>query len=247
MGTGDILIAAAVDDEMAQIRENLTGAAASTIGQLTVVRGRIGTQTVRLVVTGPGLANTVHGLTVAITAQTPKLILQTGCGGGFKQAGLGLGDVAVASAEIDAQLGLAVDKTGVGLDALPFPVIRKGDREIFSHYPVAEAESDRAFANLLGHLPDAGVKVHKGPFITVSSVTGSAARAADLHQQYGAVLENMEGVGAAHVAALYDISFLEIRAVSNRVGERDKSRWDLPLAFENCARAVQIVLENRPV
>ena len=92
-----------------------------------------------------------------------------------------------------------------------------------------------------------GINVFKGAFITVATVTASAARARRLHRHCGALLENMEGAGSAHVAALYAIPFLEIRAVSNRVGDRDKRRWDLPLAFRRCARAVRLYLEDRAV
>ena len=56
----------------------------------------------------------------------------------------------------------------------------------------------------------------------------------------------MEGAGAAHVALLYDLPFLEIRAVSNLVGDRDKRRWDLPLSFKHSTQAVQWYLANRP-
>ena len=127
---------------------------------------------------------------------------------------------------------------------MPFPVIEKPGRKIFNRYPVHTGESGRAEQQLKAAFSGSGVKVMAGPFITVATVTASSARSGRLHRHHGALVENMEGAGAAHVAALYDIPFVEIRSVSNRVGDRDKRRWDLPLAFKNCARAVRAVLEQ---
>ncbi|NDA61650.1 MAG: hypothetical protein EBX50_06360 [Chitinophagia bacterium] len=54
------------------------------------------------------------------------------------------------------------------------------------------------------------------------------------------VLESMEGAALHYVARKLMIPFIQIRAVSNRVGERDKSLWHLPLAINN----LQIVLSK---
>ena len=246
METGDILIAAAVAGELEGIRGRLDAVSTIQCGRQLVTIGRLGTQAVRLVVTGPGLSNAVHGLTAAVTAQRPGMILQTGCGGGFGEAGLSVGDVAVASAEIDAQLGVEPAESAVVADKLPFPVIRAGRRSIFNRYPVDASESTCAFNVLSARLGGSSVKVYTGPFITVATVTAGPVRSGVMHRCYGALVENMEGAGAAHVSVLYGIPFLEIRAVSNRAGDRDKRRWDLPLAFKNCTRAVTTYLENRP-
>jgi futalosine hydrolase len=246
METGDILIAAAVAGEMEGLHRNLAGAETRRIAGQDITSGRIGQQAVRLVVTGPGIANTVHGLAVAVVSKVPALILQIGCGGGFSEAGLNIGDVAIASVEVDVQLGLEPGGPEAAVGRLPFPVIRKPDRAIFNCYPVDEKDSRHAEKTLRKVLADSTAKVFAGPFVTVATVTASVERAAALYRQHGALVENMEGAGAAHTAALYDIPFVEIRTVSNRVGERDKSRWDLPLAFRNCAQAVQAFLEHRP-
>jgi futalosine hydrolase len=232
MDTGDILIAAAVAGELEDLQAGLSDTATCRIGGQCVTSGRIGQQAVRLVVTGPGMANTVHGLTVAIVSQKPELILQTGCGGGFNEAGLDTGDLVVASEEIDIHLGLEPVGPEETTDSLSFPVIEKPGRKIFNRYPVNLGESRRAEKQLKAAFSGFNVNVMAGPFITVATVTTSSTRSGVLHRNYGALVENMEGAGAAHVAALYDIPFIEIRAVSNRVGVRDKNRWDLPLSFQ---------------
>ncbi|MCA1786784.1 MAG: futalosine hydrolase, partial [Desulfobacteraceae bacterium] len=80
-----------------------------------------------------------------------------------------------------------------------------------------------------------GCRVIQGPFITVSSITGSFEKAAALSKAFSPVMESMEGAAVAHVAALYQVPMVEIRAASNRVGERDKTRWDMKGAVQTVA------------
>ena len=47
----------------------------------------------------------------------------------------------------------------------------------------------------------------------------------------GSVVEAMEGFGVLRAAALADVPALELRAISNLVGEEDRSRWDIPGAL----------------
>lgn len=245
MASGDILIVAAVAGEMEGLTQQLSGSKAERVGGREILLGRIGGQAVRLLVSGPGMANTVQGLTAAIEKDRPALILQTGCGGGFSQAGIQIGDVAIASMETDVHLGLERQGPDATPGALPFPVIQKPGQELFNQYPVALEIGNAAAQSLKTAAVAVGVKVHMGPFVTVATVTTTSARSDQLHRHFGALIENMEGAGAAHVAALYDLPFLEIRAVSNRVGDRDKRRWNLPLSFKRCAQAVEWYLVNR--
>jgi futalosine hydrolase len=41
----------------------------------------------------------------------------------------------------------------------------------------------------------------------------------------------MEGAGAAAAAVLHGVPFVEIRAISNVVGPRDRSAWRIPDAL----------------
>jgi futalosine hydrolase len=51
----------------------------------------------------------------------------------------------------------------------------------------------------------------------------------------------MEGAALAHVATLYDVPFLEIRAISNAVEDRDFTRWRLREAADAAQGAVRVV------
>lgn len=246
MASGDILIVAAVSGELEGLTQHLSGTTSELVGGREILRGRISRQVVRLLVSGPGVANTVQSLTAAVEKRRPGLILQTGCGGGFSEAGIQIGDVAIASSEIDVHLGLEPAGSDAVPGTVPFPVIQTSEQAIYNRYPVTAIEAEKAARCLKAGLADSDGNVFTGPFVTVSTITATVTRSNQLHRHFGAVIENMEGAGAAHVAIHYDLPFLEIRAVSNRVGDRDKRRWDLPLSFRACAQAVRTFLENRP-
>jgi futalosine hydrolase len=75
-----------------------------------------------------------------------------------------------------------------------------------------------------------------GPLITVSTVTGTRARADELAARHGAVGEAMEGWGVLAAATPHGVPVLEVRTVSNLIGDRDPSSWDIPAAFDALAR-----------
>ena len=71
-----------------------------------------------------------------------------------------------------------------------------------------------------------------GPVLTVSTVTGTADRAAALAARHaGALAEAMEGFGVAEAATAHGVPVLEIRATSNPVGPRDRAAWHVPDAL----------------
>jgi futalosine hydrolase len=80
--------------------------------------------------------------------------------------------------------------------------------------------------------------IKTGNFITVSAVSGSQKRAKDLGKRFGAVCENMEGAAIAQVCALYELPMIELRGISNMAGVRDKRKWNLKIASENCQKLV---------
>jgi futalosine hydrolase len=74
--------------------------------------------------------------------------------------------------------------------------------------------------------------------LTVSTVTGTAERAAELAARYpGAAAEAMEGFGVAEAARLHGVPVLEVRAVSNAVGPRDRAAWRVPQALTALSEA----------
>ena len=78
--------------------------------------------------------------------------------------------------------------------------------------------------------------------VTVNEVSTRPERIASL-KQYGAV-ESMEGAPLHYVCLQNDIPFIQIRAISNYVGERDKSKWQIKKALDNLNSTVIRYLEE---
>ena len=85
---------------------------------------------------------------------------------------------------------------------------------------VEHAASD---ARLLAALNARGFKLVRG--ITVSRVTATEATAQRLHAS-GAQVESMEGFAVLRAAEKAGIPAIEVRGISNVVGDRAKSGWD---------------------
>jgi futalosine hydrolase len=94
-----------------------------------------------------------------------------------------------------------------------------------------------------GRVP--GLEAVVGTILTVNTATGTDERAAELMARHpAAVGEAMEGYGVAAAAALADLPFAEVRAVSNLVGKRDRDAWRLDLAFAALTAAARPIAEG---
>jgi len=153
-------------------------------------------------------AATANALARADAAGDPyRLVVSAGIAGGFAPAAP-LGSVVVAAAIVAADLGVRTTEGFTPVEELGF-----GTSE---HKPPAALAE--AVAAALG--------AAYGPVLTVSTVTGTAARAAELSARHpGAVAEAMEGFGVAEAAVAAGVPVLEIRTVSNPVGPRDRAAW----------------------
>lgn len=80
-----------------------------------------------------------------------------------------------------------------------------------------------------GKLPNKGIMDLGEPVtildgITVNEISTDKNRIA-YYKSIGAAVETMEGAAFHYVSLLENIPFLQIRSLSNFVGERDKSKW----------------------
>jgi futalosine hydrolase len=247
MQDSHIIIAAAVDSEVSGLMDRLERPVFSHVGGRKIIAGSLEGRPVKILVTGPGVVNTVQALSAAIENSRPSLIIQTGCAGAFREAGLNIGDIGIATQEIDIHLGIEPEKGDQPLNELPFPVITKNDLEIKNRYPLNQQLVTSAFHAVKEAFEPGNIRTVKGPFVTVSTITATDNSAKNLHKRFSACMENMEGSGAAHLSIHYDIPFLEIRSASNFAGKRDRASWDLPLAFERGARAVLAFIRDVPL
>ncbi|MFH2065963.1 MAG: futalosine hydrolase [Pseudomonadota bacterium] len=239
-----ILITSAVDRELELITGTMIRTGQKTIGNRSVIEGNLGNHQIRLIVSGPGLVNTVQAITACIENKKPAMIIQTGCAGAFRESGLQPGDIGIADEEVDIHLGIEPASPYEPVKELPFPVLIKNHSVYKNRYKSDTKLADYAEKTLGRSMEKIGVRVRKGTFVTVATITATDEKAANLFHQYTAIMEAMEGSGAAHLAVLYDIPFLEIRSASNMVGKRERFEWNLPLACRRSNEAVITFLDS---
>ncbi|QTA83451.1 Futalosine hydrolase [Desulfonema limicola] len=237
-----VLVSGAVSGEVSGVINELESVKKQTIGGRFLVSGKINDTDVHVMVTGPGIVNTVQALTAAIEHKRPCLVIQTGCAGAFRQSGLQIGDIGIADQETCVHLGIEPENEEQALEELPFSLMTLDNLNIKHSYPIKPEPVRKAFDILSETFNICRIKT--GPFITVSTITATDKTAERLYRQFAPCMEAMEGSGAAHICLYYNLPFLEIRAASNYVGKRDKKTWNLPLAFKRCNGAVWEILKN---
>ncbi|WP_424567913.1 futalosine hydrolase [Streptomyces sp. CH-036] len=166
---------------------------------------------------GAGPAAAAAATAFALASGTPAsgasasapygLVVSAGIGGAFTPV-TPLGSLVVADGIVAADLGAETADGFLPVTALGF------GRDRFTPPPALVREVAAATG------------AAAGPVLTVSTVTGSAERAGALLAAHpGALAEAMEGFGVAEAAARADVPVLEVRAVSNAVGPRDRDAW----------------------
>jgi futalosine hydrolase len=176
-----------------------------------------------VLVGGVGPAAAAAATSAALAREHFDVALCAGIGGGFPP--LGPGELAIASCIAFADLGAETADGFRPASELGFANER---------YEVPPRLSVELADSTGGRL---------GTILTVATVTGTAATAAELSRRYpDAVAEGMEGAGVAAAATLHGVPFGELRAISNAVGPRDRDAWQLPRALYALGRAVASVL-----
>lgn len=194
--------------------------AAGELAGLPVQRGATPAGLVDVVAGGVGPVAAALSAAALLATARYDLVLAAGLAGGFPPAEVG--GLVVADRMTFADLGAELADGGfAGL-----PELGLGEVSL---------AADPALAGLLvertGGLP--------GTVLTVSTVTGSRARAERLRQAHpDAVAEAMEGAAVALAARQAGVRFGELRAVSNPVGPRDRPSWRLAEALAALAGGV---------
>jgi futalosine hydrolase len=69
--------------------------------------------------------------------------------------------------------------------------------------------------------------------VTVNKVSDSEIQKQQLIKTYNPAVESMEGAALHYVCLQENLSFLQLRSISNHVGERDKSKWKIKDAISS--------------
>jgi futalosine hydrolase len=168
---------------------------------------------------GIGMLAASFALTKLAIEDKPDLIIQVGIAGTF-DTDLALGTVVVIEEETIGDLG--VEEDGKWKDLFDLKL------EKSSYHPFEKRKLPNQW---LGKYNLLGLKEVNG--ITVNEITTHPERIQKLIKKYNPCIESMEGAALHYVARESSIPFIQFRAISNYIGERDKSNWQMKLAIDN--------------
>jgi len=218
--------------------------ATTQLGSKSMIAGTLAGREVLICVGGMGKVNAAHAATLMIAEFAPEAVIVFGVGGAYPASGAAVGDVALAHQEIAGDEGVLTHDGFMDTEYIGIPLLKTASSVIFTTYSASEPLLKRALQTLITTEEPGSGKIHFGPFVTLSTCTGTSARAKELEERYHGLCENMEGAAVAQVAVLHSVPWLEVRGISNIVEDRNLKKWDIPRAAEAAQRAVVRILKG---
>jgi futalosine hydrolase len=239
-----IALLCSVQAEAKLLLADLLVTGTTKLGSKSIIAGTLAGRQVLLCVGGMGKVNAAHAAALMITEFCPDSLLIFGVGGAYPASGAAVGDIALAQVEIAGDEGVLTHDGFKDMEHIGIPLLKTATSVIFTTYPAPEHLLKQALQTLGTSSNPGRNNVHSGPFVTLSTCTGTTERARELEERHHGLCENMEGAAAAQVAELHGIPWLEVRGISNIVEDRDMQKWDIPKAAETCQKAVLQILEG---
>ncbi|MCM3785143.1 futalosine hydrolase [Neobacillus mesonae] len=187
---------------------------------------------VHVIAGGAGPAAAAAATAAALASASYTLVINAGIGGGFPERAE-VGSLVISTEMIAADLGSETSEGFRSVDELGFGKSRV----------IADAE---AVGRIIAALQEGETRlsVYSGPILTVSTTTGTAETASELLRRVpDAYAESMEGYGVAAAASYLNVPVLEIRAISNAVGPRNREAWRIPEALQALTAVSQKISE----
>lgn len=168
---------------------------------------------------GVGLLSTAVSLTELIYTEKPDLIIQAGIAGAFNTDAT-LGKVVIIKDDTPGDMG--VEEDGKWKDIFEMKL------EKSSYYPFEKRKLPNQHLEKFNLL-----KLPEVSAITVNEISTRQERIQQLIKKYNPYLETMEGCALHYVCRNANIPFVQIRSISNYVGERNKANWKLQESISN--------------
>jgi futalosine hydrolase len=185
---------------------------------------------VDILITGVGLTATTYTLTKHFSLKKPDLAIQAGIAGCFDR-NIPLGSLVAVKQDVIADEGVREQ------NSLKSPFDLK--LTLINQFPYKKG--------LLVN-PDKGIfkrnkyKVVKA--ISVNQISTDKKMIKLYEEKFQPVIESMEGAAFHYTCLSENIPFLQLRAVSNYIGERNKRNWNIKDAVSNLNKELIRLLES---
>lgn len=219
----NILIVSATEFEVQPLL-NYSGIKAVQSGLNSGTTRLKGNTRVDVLVTGIGMVNTAYRIGRAIN-DNYDLVVNAGVCGAFKNTTLQPGGLVRVQTDILSEMGAEDGDNFLKYNEMGLPGTHIYKEKLQHVYP------------MLQQLP-----VVNG--ITVNTVHGNETSIKTVEERYRPDIESMEGAAFFAACEHVSASCVQVRAVSNYVERRDKSKWQMPLAITKLNEfLIQLVTE----
>ena len=182
-----------------------------------------------VLITGVGIPATIFHLTKKLMSFNYDLVIQAGIAGTFNNR-MELEEVVLVNEDTFGDIG--IHEKGNFINIFEMGFLNENDFPfkngwLLNEHPVLKKTT----------LPIARA-------ITVNKITDDLVQLKNAQQKFGAEVESMEGAAFHYVCLQQKINFLQIRSISNIVGERDKTKWRMKNAIKNLNKELVKIIEN---
>ena len=180
-----------------------------------------------ILITGVGIPAMTYSLTKYLSKNSATFAILVGISGSYN-TNLSLGEVVNVMSERFADLGIIggnnfmdlFDMKLANANALPY------EKGILKNYTLINNKSVNALKNVNAN--------------TVNTIRKDVLS----FIQKGSDVESMEGAAFFYVCLQEKVPFIQIRGISNYVGEQDKTKWKIDLAVVNLYETLYSILND---
>ena len=187
---------------------------------------------VDILITGMGMTPTAFYLGKQLPGSNYDLVINAGICGSFTRS-IPVGQVVNVTEENFCELGA------------------ENNERIISLFELGLLEQDeppyRSGKLLNNSVPKGQVlrKLDRVRGITANTIHGNPETIQNLITTFNPEVESMEGAAFFYACLTSGVPFHQVRSVSNFVEERDKSKWDIPLALANLNSTLFEILKEQ--
>ena len=182
-----------------------------------------------VLITGVTVPATIFSLQQKLSQQHYDFIIQAGIAGAFTDE-FPLSQVTLVSTDRFADTG--------AMEADGFKDVYDMKLADANIYPYREGWLDNNTPMI--HTVD----LPKVKAITINTIHEEKAYNDILHSKYNVDIESMEGAAFHYCCLQQKVSFLQLRAISNYVGERKKEKWKLKESIVNLNKALDKIVHT---
>lgn len=182
-----------------------------------------------ILITGVGIPATVFHLTKKLSEKKYDFIIQAGIAGTLNNH-FNLSEAVLVKEDAFADLG--IEENGNFKTLFEAGFINKND------FPYI----DGWLINPNSIFGKNNLSIAKG--ITVNKTGDNHFQNKMIKEKFSPDVESMEGAAFHYVCLQQKINFLQLRSISNHVGERDKSKWKLNESIENLNKELLRIIKN---